>query len=466
MFSMMPHFGPSHQDQHQKLYQYACQPKSNSIICTSWSSSTLPNPFSTSFETPMSSDYVYYHCPTSTASSASLQSHFPSHSLSSHPPSLSTSPIPPKMNPISLVSPTFTHVSSPSPEPSLLLNQSLSYSTPSSAYSSPSKTDLSETSDIVRKRVFDSDDDNVGNDFNPSSPVSKRCKLTSQHSCFFRSEKTYTISSQFLGHKTEKDIQHMLDTEYGGRLIISKRRRSSEMPHKTMLSSIITSTTKQPQGRPYSTEMIIDAIFPESLDELYSFLCVKGSTPQAHRVKLSSVHPMPLSGADKCYPPQENGIPVFSSSLEMIKYFTGGSCFSLVTAYRQSSVDRSPHKKGTCPVVKFEVEPVTDFSVDFLKRMAYPRYKAGMKVYLIPKHPSNLGGIGNEINTGKLVFYTHPGMFLQDQVQRLSQGLTMDTCSRIFHVDGIADIPGHVVYDKNIYECRSVPKTRLNYILN
>ena len=150
----------------------------------------------------------------------------------------------------------------------------------------------------------------------------------------------------------------------------------------------------------------------------------------------------------------------------MIKYFTGGSCFSLVTAYRQSSVDRSPHKKGTCPVVKFEVEPVTDFSVDFLKRMAYPRYKAGMKVYLIPKHPSNLGGIGNEINTGKLVFYTHPGMFLQDQVQRLSQGLTMDTCSRIFHVDGIADIPGHVVYDKNIYECRSVPKTRLNYILN
>ena len=471
MFSMMPHFGPSHQDPHKTLYQHDYQPKCNCIICTSGPSSTFPNPLNTSVENPRSSSYVYYHCPTSTVSPASLKSHFPRHFLSSRTPSLSLFPslsasTLPLMHAINLTSFPPTHMASPSPEPSLLLNQYLVYSTQSSTYSSSSKTDLSKTRYINKKRAFDSDDDNMGNDFDPSSSVSKRCRLTSQCSAFFCSEQTYTISSKFLRYGTKKDIQNMLDIEYGGNLIISKRRRSSKVKHKTVLRSIMNSTTKRPQGRPYSTEMIIDAIFPESLDELYSFLCLKRSTPQGHRAKLSSVHPMASNSVEKCYPVHENGIPVFSSSLEVIKYFTGKSCFSLVTAYRQSSVDRNPHKKGTCPVVKFEVEPVTDFSVGFLKRMAYPRYKAGMKVYLIPKHPPNMDAVNNDINAGKVIFYTHPGMFLQDQVQRLSQGLTLDTRSRIFHVDGIADISGHVVYDKIARKCLPMPKTRLNYILN
>lgn len=272
----------------------------------------------------------------------------------------------------------------------------------------------------------------------------------------------------------ESTIAQLLHTVYGGELKVSKKRKSGsgasnspsydsattgyESPSSLQLQSQLHG--KQPQGRPFSPEMVIDAIFPRSLDELYSFLCVKGITPPAYRVKLATGPSS--SQVSPAYPHQP--LPTFADSFQLIHHYTGATQFSIVTAYRQSSVDKSPYKKGTCPVVKFEIMRVTDYSIEFLKKMAYPRYKSGMKMYLIPEFGAQLGP---EIKT----FYTSPAMYLQDQMVRLRAGYPIDTESRIFHtllypdinVSSAAHTPPAIVYDRD----REPPfKAGLNYILN
>lgn len=113
---------------------------------------------------------------------------------------------------------------------------------------------------------------------------------------------------------------------------------------------------------------------------------------------------------------------IFSDSLAMVQHFRPEATgFSLVTPIRQSSTQRSDSKSGTCPVVKFTITPVTDFTVQFLKRMAHPRYKADMKIYVIPVLVSE-----------QLDFYTSAAMFLQDQKYRSDISMPFDTKSKIF----------------------------------
>lgn len=355
---------------------------------------------------------------------------------------------------------------------------------------------------------------------------------------FLQSEKTYSL----LQPLTAESLENLLDNIYGGRVVVSRKRKSFGLedklsdldttfdqslsqqhqqqeqqkisqtsPQLSNLSPIASpeiKKKKQPQGRPYSSEMVIDAIFPQTLDELYSFLCVKGTPPMSHRVKLQNLESkddqnnttehegrLDTSATQSVpqyqqYPPlDEQGCPIFSNSLDMIKYFTGAHAFSIVTAFRQSSVDKSPFKKGTCPVVKFNISPVNDYSIEYLKRMAYPRYKAGMKMYIIPQQFANVSLPSSAISpvaaststpdspastpaavpaaatTTPRTFYTSAAMYLQDQHWRLQNGLDLDLRSRIFHSNVYPDIPG-VIYDKDLYQCGPDTKTDLNYILN
>lgn len=274
------------------------------------------------------------------------------------------------------------------------------------------------------------------------------------NSRFLQSDQTYTVFQPL----PSDSIQQVLECVYGGRVVVSRKRKPLQMDFESHVTTPAKRTAKQTQGRPYSSEMVIDLIFPQTLDELYSFLCVKGSPPMAHRVKLQNQakpgSTSVITGDGSQRPPMDkHGSPIFGNSQDMVRYFTGSSEFSIVTAFRQSSMDKSPFKKGTCPVVKFNISPVKDYSIEYLKRMAYPRYKACMKIYLVPQ-------IFKEAHT----FYTSGAMYLQDQEARLANGLEYDLKSRIFHMANYPDLPNSI-YDKEFGNTGET-KTDLNYILN
>lgn len=258
---------------------------------------------------------------------------------------------------------------------------------------------------------------------------------------FLRSEHTYTIYQPLAA----PIISTLLEQNYGGRVVVSRKRKPLEVDYESQVTTPAVKRAKQAQGRPYSGEMVIDLIFPKTVDELYNFLCTKSNPPLAHRVKLQNhVPPGRRNG--------QSGIPIFDNSQSMVKYFTGSNEFSIITAFRQSSMDRSAFKKGTCPVVKFNISPVTDYSIEYLKRMAYPRYKACMKIYLFP-----------QVFKDAYTFYTSGAMYLQDQQMRLENGVPMDLRSRIFHSKSWPDLPNSV-YDREFSDAET--KTKLNYILN
>lgn len=258
---------------------------------------------------------------------------------------------------------------------------------------------------------------------------------------FLQSDHTYTIYQPLAAPV----ISSLLEQNYGGRVVVSRKRKPLEVDYESQVTTPAVKKAKQAQGRPYSGEMIIDLIFPQTVDELYSFLCTKGNPPIAHRVKLQNHIPTGRRNG-------QTDIPIFDNSQAMVKYFTGSNQFSIITAFRQSSMDRSAFKKGTCPVVKFNISPVTDYSIEYLKRMAYPRYKACMKIYLVP-----------QVFKDAYTFYTSGAMYLQDQQMRLENGVPMDLRSRIFHSKSWPDLPNSV-YDREFRDAET--KTKLNYILN
>lgn len=275
--------------------------------------------------------------------------------------------------------------------------------------------------------------------------------LRSETPKFLQSEQTYTIYQPQMVSGISVHSSQLLDSVYGGRVVVSRKRKPLQTDAESHITTPATKKPKQAQGRPYSAEMVVDLIFPASLDELFACLCVKGNPPVTHRVKLQT---------DCQQPSDKQGTPVFGNSQDMVRYFTGSTEFSIVTAFRQSSMDKSPFKKGTCPVVKFNISPVSDYSVEYLKRMAYPRYKACMKMYLIPqvfKADSTTSPIAH-------TFYTSAAMYLQDQESRLAAGLGHDSKSRIFHSPNYPDLP-NCVYDKE-FRIKENTKTALNYILN
>lgn len=317
-------------------------------------------------------------------------------------------------------------------------------------------------------------------------------------SAFITSKRAYSISQPLSKTKMEK----LLSTTYGGRVIVSRKRKhflgsdaskavkgridttiigigvneNEESDNKSddgLLNldeqdrSSASPKKKVTQGRPFSSEMIVEVVFARNLDHLYGILCSKGITAESHRVKLksdvgASSRRSSSTGIIKAESQQqstlgkrsrqkksstpslecgfdaETQLPCFSNSLNMVKNYFGQECsgFSIVTAYRQSSVDKSPFKLGTCPVVKFTITPVSDYSVQYLKKMAYPRYKANMKLYIIPTRTDRTYN-----------FYTSASMFLQDQLVRLEHGYEFDTESKIFQNDRYQDLPNAVFDD-------------------
>lgn len=310
---------------------------------------------------------------------------------------------------------------------------------------------------------------------------------------FLMSGKTYSLCKSM----SAATMSNLIDTVYGGRVVVSRKRKSfgsleDKLSDDDTYSSIQNSPSslrkncatpeksrkkKLPQGRPVSSEMTVEVIFPQTLDDLHSILCVRGAQPVSHRVKLENSESSeednvrmpsrlssskPLISHQTQYPKlDQHGNPIFSNSLDMIRYFTGASEFSIATPFRQSSEDKSMFKKGTCPVIKFCITPVTDYSLDFLKSMAFPRYKAGMKFYIIPHQRS-----GTAVSTPvPRTFYTSAALFLQDQLDRIQQGLELDYKSRIFHNSAYPDIPD-IIYDRELYQRGPDTKSDLNYILN
>lgn len=261
---------------------------------------------------------------------------------------------------------------------------------------------------------------------------------------FLQSDQTYTVFQPL----TLPAISHLLEYSYGGRVIVSRKRKPLQTDFESQVTTPQVKKTKQAQGRPYSSEMVIDLIFPKTIDALYEYLCVKGTPPAAHRVKLQTHDALTFDQPVK----DKDGTPVFSNSQSMVQYYTGSTQFSIITAFRQSSMDRSAFKKGTCPVVKFNISPVSDYSIEYLKRMAYPRYKACMKIYLVPQ-------VFAEAHT----FYTSGAMYLQDQEMRIASGMPIDMKSRIFHSKCWPDLPNSV-YDREFRNTET--KTKLKYILN
>lgn len=105
----------------------------------------------------------------------------------------------------------------------------------------------------------------------------------------------------------------------------------------------------------------------------------------------------------------------------MVNHFTNARAgFSVVTAVRQSSRQRSAGHSGSCTVVKFSVTPVDDYSVRFLKELAYPRYKAEMKLYIVPHRIAKT-----------MEYYTSMALYLQDQVARVESRIGFDMEARI-----------------------------------
>lgn len=345
----------------------------------------------------------------------------------------------------------------------------------------------------------------------------------SGHDPFLCSDRTYSLFKPL----ARPEIERLLDQTYGGPLTISRKRKplvlfNSSLDNESLALGTHTysgrgaggsNRKKQKvvsQGRPFSSEMVIDLIFPKTLDDLYHMLCAKPTSTnnsitnndsnnntnnsintfsgvETHRVKLISGSLKPIS----THKPSDR-ILTFTDSRAMVKHFTNTSEFSVVTIFRQSSTDKSPFKRGTCPVLKFCISPVYDFSVEYLKRIAYPRYKAGMKFFVIPKifHSTqslargdiNLGSTNsryNSTNNGNnnnnsettggngmdpaqchqfetLQFYPSAGMYLQDQLERLSRGEEMDLTARIFHNDDYPDLP-YSVYDKQLSQSPRPP---------
>lgn len=354
------------------------------------------------------------------------------------------------------------------------------------------------------------------------------------HDPFLCSDQTYSIFKPLM--RTE--IEQLLDQTYGGRLAISRKRKPLILFNSSNNGSLILENDKigsnssgdhqkkqkvSNQGRPFSSEMVIDLIFPKSLDDLYNMLCSKPnstnnklnenpsimnnnnntrinknetdnmvSVTETHRVKLiSSLHKTDNSARVST----SDGMLTFTNSRDMVEHFTQSSEFSVVTIFRQSSIDKSLFKRGTCPVLKFSVSPVYDFSVEYLKRIAYPRYKAGMKFFIIPKifrsadslsQISAISKTSKDTNQGDhfetLEFYPSAGMYLQDQLDRLGRGEEMNLKARIFHSKSYPDLP-YCIYDKQLSQqlapaptiekslvtVDSKPETlkaKLNYILN
>lgn len=349
------------------------------------------------------------------------------------------------------------------------------------------------------------------------------------HDSFLCSDHTYSMFKPLM--RTE--VEQLLDQTYGGRLTISRKRKPLILFNSSNNGSLILESNKidsnssggnrkkqkvSNQGRPFSSEMVIDLIFPKSLDDLYNMLCSKPnstnnktnenasimnntrinknetdnmvSITETHRVKLiSSSH----KTNNSAHVSTSDGMPTFTNSRDMVEHFTQSSEFSVVTIFRQSSIDKSLFKRGTCPVLKFSVSPVYDFSVDYLKRIAYPRYKAGMKFFVIPKifrsadsfskvssKTSKDFNQGNHFET--LEFYPSAGMYLQDQLDRLGRGEEMNLKARIFHSKSYPDLP-YCIYDKQLSQQlapaptieqspvtvdskKETLKAKLNYILN
>lgn len=378
---------------------------------------------------------------------------------------------------------------------------------------------------------------------------------TTQTQKFIYSRKTYTISKPFADH----EIQSLLENPaYGGPIIISRKRKQTRVdttisqfstpeelaqskenninfqlhqiincknPNWSIINNIntsldyttVTSSTifpqsppisspslkadnkKVSQGRPYSTEMEIEVVFPTGLDNLYSILCEKGVSPPSFKVKLQSNtttttatnnnnhnnnsdvnnkkstrkkkksdNQIQLKTIKKFYKKslktdKAYNYPIFGDSLEMVKYFTNTTNgFSLVTPIRQSSTQKIDTKKGTCPVVKFSLTPVTDYSIQFLKKMAYPRYKAEMKMYIVPYKVDQIRD-----------YYTSPMLFLQDLAFRSGTGMEWDASAQIFSSSNWPDLPKAVYHDQtrqssptqNQY-CNKERKASLNFILN
>lgn len=325
--------------------------------------------------------------------------------------------------------------------------------------------------------------------------ISLKGSNDSSLSKFLMSGKTYSLCKSM----SAATMNRLIDTVYGGRVVVSRKRKSfgsleDKLSDDDTYASIQSSSPslkqnclplkknrkrKLPQGRPVSSEMSVEVIFPQTLDDLHSILCVRGSQPVSHRVKLENSEASeekeegcmpsrpnstkPLISHQTQYPKlDQHGNPIFSNSLDMIRYFTGASEFSIATPFRQSSEDKSMFKKGTCPVIKFCITPVTDYSLDFLKSMAFPRYKAGMKFYIIPHQRSGTGAV---FTPAPQTFYTSAALFLQDQLDRIQQGLELDYKSRIFHNSAYPDIPD-IIYDRELYQRGPDTKADLNYILN
>lgn len=321
--------------------------------------------------------------------------------------------------------------------------------------------------------------------FPPLPPKKKGCSKNQNTKPvpykFLKSDRTYKLNKQL----TAATIKSLLNNVYGGSVVVSRKRKSFGEDKNIAAAATAAAITsdldtckasnkkrKLSQGRPYSSEMVIDVIFPHTIDELHSFLCVKGPPPISHRVTLKSTTTKDHSTLSPFPPIDHKGNLYFTNSLDMIQYFTGASSFSIVTAFRQSSVDRSPLKKGTCPVVKFIISPVTDFTIGYLKRIAYPRYKACMKIYIIPHHqpppppPQKVTTATTSTpGAGSYTYYTSAAMFLQDQQSRIEQGMALDYDARVFSSPTYPDIPG-IIYDHEIYDCGADTKTNLNYILN
>lgn len=219
------------------------------------------------------------------------------------------------------------------------------------------------------------------------------------------------------------------------------------------------------QGRPFSAEMDVEVIIAESLDNLYDILCTKTVVPTCHKVKLRAGYEKPNNlnnnsinininskyngnsysrrfsnkkWKSKRAQDEVSDCPVFGNSFDMVQHLCGSADsplsstgFSLVTPIRQSSTQRpSSSKKGTCPVVKFTLTPVTDYSVRFLKQMAYPRYKAEMKVYIVPYQ------VEKEVS-----YYTQPALYLQDEIVRRELGVSNTEEAWIFGKGKWTELP-------------------------
>lgn len=333
----------------------------------------------------------------------------------------------------------------------------------------------SESPQVSRKRSFDefsqvpeattSHLDILSSLSAASAGASSGSGASSNSARFMDSARTYTVFHPF----TLEQIERLISS-YGGPVALSRKRRPLVTDFDSQILGPAAAKTpcrgkSRTQGRPFSDEMVIELIMPHSLDNLYELLCVKGTHSQ-DSVKVRLTAPVDKDEPETLIRPpgvDHDGVLVFNNTLSMFKYFhRDAEQFALVTPIRQSSTQKHTTKRGTCPVVKFNISPVQQYNIEWLKRMAYPRYKANMKIYVVPSSPGATG----------FTFYTSPVMFLQDQKERLINGYGFDTKSRIFCVEEgdkkVQDLPNSV-YDSELNldpGQRKRTKTGLGYILN